>query len=104
MKLNERIREVCHPEEAAFKIVLWQPERKAVNRGKTEDTIPFIDNLMKDVDPESVSVNQNCNNGQGGARGGTNIFLEYIFEFLVNTALLASDSIYQQNFKAKNLR
>ena len=55
MKPNERIREACHPEKAAFKIVLWQPERKAVNRGKTEDTIPFVDNLMKDVDPESVS-------------------------------------------------
>ena len=27
----------------------------AVNRGKTEDTIPFIDNMMKDVDPGSVS-------------------------------------------------
>ena len=29
--------------------------KKAVNRGKTEDTTPFIDNMMKDVDPESVS-------------------------------------------------
>ena len=55
MKLNERIREACHPEKAAFKVVLYQPARKAVNRGKTEDTIPFIDNLIKDVDPESVS-------------------------------------------------
>ena len=55
MKLNERVREACHPEKAAFKVVLQQPARKAVNRGKTEDTIPFIDNLMKDVDPESVS-------------------------------------------------
>ena len=54
MKLNERIREACHPKKAAFKVVLQQPARKAVNRGKTEDTIPFIDNLMKDVDPESV--------------------------------------------------
>ena len=55
MKLNERIREACHPEKAAFKVVLQQPARKAVNRGKTEDTIPFIDNLMEDVDSESVS-------------------------------------------------
>ena len=28
---------------------------KAVNRGKTEDTIPFIHNLMKNVGAESVS-------------------------------------------------
>ena len=55
MTLNERIREAGHPEKAAFKVVLQQLARKAVNRGKTEDTIPFIDNLMKDVDPESVS-------------------------------------------------
>ena len=55
MKLNKRIREACHPEKAAFKVVLQQPARKAVNRGKTEDTIPFIDNMMKDLDPESVS-------------------------------------------------
>ena len=55
MKLNKRIREACHPEKEAFKDVLQQPARKAVNRGKTEDTIPFIDNMMKDVDPESVS-------------------------------------------------
>ena len=55
MKLNEGVREACYPEKAAFKVVLQQPARKAVNRGKTEDTIPFIDNLMKDVDPESVS-------------------------------------------------
>ena len=55
MKLNERVREACHPEKAAFKVVLQQPARKAVKRGKTEDTIPFIDNLLKDVDPESVS-------------------------------------------------
>ena len=55
MKLNKRIREACHPEKVAFKVVLQQPAKKAVNRGRTEDTIPFIDNLMKDVDPESVS-------------------------------------------------
>ena len=55
MKLNERIREACHREKAAFKVFLYQTARKAVNRGKTEDTIPFIDNMMKDVDPESVS-------------------------------------------------
>ena len=55
MKLNKRIREACHPEKAAFKVVLYQPARKAINHGKTEDTIPFIDNLMKDVYPESVS-------------------------------------------------
>ena len=55
MKLNKRLREACHPEKAACKVVLKKPARKAVNRGKTEDTIPFIDNLMKDVDPESVS-------------------------------------------------
>ena len=55
MKLNERIRETCYPEKAAFKVVLQQPARKAVKSGKTEDTIPFIDNLMEDVDPESVS-------------------------------------------------
>ena len=30
--------------------------RKTVNRGRrTEDTIPFIDNLMKDADLKSVS-------------------------------------------------
>ena len=55
MKLNERIREACHPDKEAFKVVLQQAARKAVNRGKTEDTIPFIDNLMEDVDKESVS-------------------------------------------------
>ena len=55
MKLNEGLREACHPENAAFKVVLQQPARKAINHGKTEDTIPFIDNLMKDVYPESVS-------------------------------------------------
>ena len=55
MKLNERVSEACHPGKAAFKVVLQQPARKAVNRGKTEDTIPFIDNLMEDVDKESVS-------------------------------------------------
>ena len=55
MASYETIREACHPEKAAFKVVLQQPARKAVNRGKTEDTIPFIDNMMKDVDPESVS-------------------------------------------------
>ena len=54
MASYETIREACHPEKAAFKVVLQQPARKAVNRGKTEYTIPFIDN-MKDVDPESVS-------------------------------------------------
>ena len=48
--------------------------------------------------------NQDCNNGQGSARGGTNIFLEYIFEFLISPAPLVSDTVYQQNFKAKNLR
>ena len=53
--INERVREACDTEKAAFKVVLQQPARKAVNRGKTEDTIPFIDNVMKDVDPESVS-------------------------------------------------
>ena len=31
------------------------------------------------------------------------IFLEYLFEFLINTALPASDSVYQQNFTAKKL-
>ena len=51
---------------------------------------------MKDVDPESVSEIKTANNGQGSARGGTNIFLEYIFEFLINTAPLASDSVYKQ--------
>ena len=30
-------------------------QEKPLTVGKTEDTIPFIDNLMKDVDPESVS-------------------------------------------------
>ena len=55
MKLNKRIREACHPEKVPFKVVFQQPARKAVNRGKTEDTIPFVDNMMKDVDPESVS-------------------------------------------------
>ena len=55
MKLNKRIKEACHPEKVPFKVVLQQPARKAVNRGKTEDTIPFVDNMMMDVDPESVS-------------------------------------------------
>ena len=33
-----------------------RPARKTVNLGRrTEDTIPFIDNLMKDADLESVS-------------------------------------------------
>ena len=31
------------------------------------------------------------------------IFLEYLFEFLINTASPASDSVYQQNFTAKKL-
>ena len=31
------------------------------------------------------------------------IFLEYLFEFLINTAPPASDSVYQQNFTAKKL-
>ena len=31
------------------------------------------------------------------------IFLEYLFEFLINTASPASDSDYQQNFTAKKL-
>ena len=31
------------------------------------------------------------------------IFLEYLFEFLTNTAPPASDSVYQQNFTAKKL-
>ena len=96
MKLNKRIREACHPEKAAFKVVLYQPARKAINHGKTEDTIPFIDNLMKDVYPESVSEIKTCNNGQGSAGGGTNIFLEHIFEFLINTAPLASDRILRR--------
>ena len=31
-------------------------KKKTVNRGRTtEDTIPFMDNLMKDADLESVS-------------------------------------------------
>ena len=29
------------------------------------------------------------------------IFLEYIYEFLINTALPASNSVYQKNFKGK---
>ena len=38
------------------KLFLWRPARKTVNRGRgTKDTIPFIDNLMKDADLESVS-------------------------------------------------
>ena len=37
------------------KLSFSSQQEGAVNRGKTEDTIPFIDNLMKDVDPESVS-------------------------------------------------
>ena len=31
------------------------------------------------------------------------IFLEYLFEFLINTTSPASDSVYQQNFTAKKL-
>ena len=31
------------------------------------------------------------------------IFLEYLFEFLINTAPPASDSVYQRNFTAKKL-
>ena len=30
-------------------------KKSRFNRGKTEDTTPFIDNMMKDADPESVS-------------------------------------------------
>ena len=32
------------------------------------------------------------------------IFLEYIFEVLINTAPLASNSVYEQNFTAKSLK
>ena len=45
MNLNKRIREAC----------IQSCALAAVNRGKTEDTIPFIDNMIKDVDAESVS-------------------------------------------------
>ena len=32
------------------------------------------------------------------------IFLEYIYEWLINTALLASDSVYQQNFSTNSFK
>ena len=32
------------------------------------------------------------------------IFLEYIFELLINTALPASNSVYGQNFMSKNVK
>ena len=32
------------------------------------------------------------------------IFLEYIFELLINTALPASNSVYRQNFMGKNVK
>ena len=37
------------------KLCFSSQQEKPLTVGKTEDTIPFIDNLMKDVDPESVS-------------------------------------------------
>ena len=42
-----------HPEEEAFKVVLWQPARETTNRGRRHFT--FIDNLKKDTGLESVS-------------------------------------------------
>ena len=52
MKESERL--VIHRKQHS-KLCFGSQKKKAVNRGKTEDTIPFIDNLIKDVDPESVS-------------------------------------------------
>ena len=79
MKLNKRIREACHPEKAAFKVVLQQPARKAVNRGKTEDIVPFIDKMMKDVDPESVSEIKTAVTDKAAQGAAPNFTPEYIF-------------------------
>ena len=55
-KLNEKNQRGLSSKESSIQSCAVGPARKTVNRGRrTEDTISFIDNLMKDADLESVS-------------------------------------------------